>query len=121
MSPILPPQEWKDHPPCTLDILLFVRQQIREGTMPEMFFGRIHIHAMAAFVDGVHFTMFCHHRRDREYMEFIDWLRDAKNEFPAGGGWSKKFLKDCKGDHLAAINKFLDFVAEFVALKRRAP
>jgi hypothetical protein len=54
-------------------------------------------------------------------MAFVDWLRDVKQDFPAGGGWARKFLEDCQGDHLAAIHKFLDRVAEFDALKRREP
>lgn len=119
MSPILPPEEWKQHAPDTLDILLFVRQQLREGIMPEMFFGRVDVRALASFVDGLHFTLFCQHRRDQRYMSFIDWLRDVKQDFPAGGGWARKFLDESQGNHLAAIHTFLDRVAEFATVEQR--
>lgn len=115
MSSIRPPEAWKDVPPDTLDILLFVRQQLQQGAMPEMFFGRVGVYSLLSFVDGIHFTLYCQHHRDQRYMDFVDWLRDVKKEFPAGGGWAKKYLEDCGGDHLAAIHRFLEAVAEFVA------
>jgi hypothetical protein len=121
MSSIRPPEDWKNHTPDTLDILLFVQQQIRQGVMPEMFFGRVDIHSLHSFVLGLHFTLYCQHQRDPRYMAFVDWLRDIKQDFPAGGGWARKFLEDCQGDHLAAIHRFLDRVAEFDALERRKP
>jgi hypothetical protein len=34
-------------------------------------------------------------------------------------GWVAKYLRDCQGDHHAAIKKFLDFVAEFAATRLR--
>lgn len=119
MSSIRPPEAWKTQLPSTLELLLFVRQQLRQGVMPEMFFGRADVHSLAAFVDGLHFTLYCQHRSDQPYMEFVEWLRDVKQEFPAGGGWAKKYLEDSEGDHLAAIHRFLEAVAEFSALNRR--
>jgi hypothetical protein len=119
MSSIRPPEIWKDQVPSTVDVLLFVRQQLQQGVIPEMFFGRVDIHALNGFVDGLHFTLYCQHHSDSRYMAFVEWLRDVKQEFPAGGGWAKKYLEDCGGDHLAAIHKFFDAVAEFAALNRR--
>jgi hypothetical protein len=119
MSSIRPPEAWKKQAPSTLDILLFVRGQLQQGVMPEMFFGRVDVHSLLGFVDGLHFTLYCQHRGDQRYMEFVDWLRDVKQEFPAGGGWAKKYLEDCGGNHLAAIHRFFDAVAEFDALNRR--
>lgn len=37
--------------------------------------------------------------------------------FP-GEGWAAKYLRDCHGNHEQAIRKYLDFVAEFIALHR---
>jgi hypothetical protein len=119
MSSIRPPEAWKTHSPSTLDLLLFVRQQLRQGVMPEMFFGRVDVHSLLGFIDGLHFTLYCQHRTDQPYMEFVEWLRDVKQEFPAGGGWAKKYLEDSGGNHLAAIHRFFDVVAEFAALNRR--
>jgi hypothetical protein len=42
----------------------------------------------------------------------------VKQELPTEG-WDVKYLRDCEGDHECAIRKFLDFVAEFVALRER--
>ncbi|WP_233261483.1 hypothetical protein [Vitiosangium sp. GDMCC 1.1324] len=55
---------------------------------------------------------------DEEYIRFHDWLREVKHELPTEG-WAAKYLRDCDGDHERAIRKFLDFVAEFVALRER--
>lgn len=118
MSAILPLEAWKTHPPDTIDILLFVRAQALQGVMLEMFFGRVDIGSLKGFVDGIHFTLFCQHHKDARYMAFIDWLRDVKQEFPAGGGWARKFLQEAQGDHRAAIHRFLDRIAEFDARTR---
>ncbi|WP_224372922.1 hypothetical protein [Hyalangium versicolor] len=117
MSSIRPPEDWKKRGPDTLDILLFVREQLQQGVMPEMFFGRVDVHALLGFVDGTHFTLYCQHQQDQRYMDFITWLRDVKHEFPAGGGWAKKFLEDCHGDHREALDRFFDRMAEFAALR----
>jgi hypothetical protein len=42
----------------------------------------------------------------------------VKHELPTEG-WDVKYLRDCDGDHERAIRKFLDFVAELVALRQR--
>jgi hypothetical protein len=120
MSSITPPADWKGRFVPTLDVLLFVREQVLSGIMPEMFFGRLDVRALCAFVEGIHFHLYCCGVRDEGYMEFIAWLREVKNEIPTPLGWEGKYLSDFAGDHRAAIMKFLDRCAEFVALLRRA-
>jgi hypothetical protein len=56
---------------------------------------------------------------DVDFERFCEWLRSVKEEFPVEG-WAAKYLRDCSGDQLAAIKKFLDLVAEFVEVERKA-
>jgi len=58
--------------------------------------------------------------QEREWEEFLDWLREAKKELPYEG-WHVKYLRDCQGDHEKAALKFLDLVAEYVDSKRPGP
>jgi hypothetical protein len=34
-------------------------------------------------------------------------------------GWAAKYLRDCGGNHERAIREYLDFVAEFAALRTK--
>lgn len=90
--------------------------------MPEMFFGKLDVGAVAAFVLGVRFQLYCGGDEDPRYHEFITWLRDVRNEFPPGKGWAGLFLEEAGGDHRAAIMRFLERCAEYDSLTRsRAP
>lgn len=51
--------------------------------------------------------------KDEEARRFFDWLIDEKDEFPPQG-WSRKYLDDSDGDHIAAIQKFWGFLYEYV-------
>ncbi len=117
MSALIPPPEWKGRFVTTLEILLFMRDQIRAGFTPEVFFGPIDVHAFGAFVDGLTFYMYCSGVKDDAFLEFLEWLRD-RGEYPDPGSWERKYLSDCNGDHRAAIMKFLDRCAEFVAQRK---
>jgi hypothetical protein len=107
--------DWRGHHVSTLDILLFMRDELRSGTMPEMFIGALDIYRLSAFVQGSELTLYYNRVPNESYQEFLAWLRDVKQEFPQGGGWARKCLEDCGGDHLRAIQKFLDLVAEFMS------
>ncbi len=117
MSSVVPPVEWKGKLVPTLEVLLFVRDQIHAGFTPEVFFGPVDVHALGAFIDGLTFRMYCSGVGDESFGEFLEWLRE-KGEYPSPGGWEGKYLTDCQGDHRAAIMKFLDRCAEFSALHR---
>jgi hypothetical protein len=82
-----------------------------------MFMGSTDAHALVAFIAGTQMALRHNGLPDHEYREFVAWLRDMKQEFPSEG-WAVKYLKDCGGDHLAAIKKFLEFVAEFQETRR---
>lgn len=122
MSAIRPPDAWKGRFVSTLEVLLFIREQILGGVMPEMFFGRLDVWSVAAFVHGVRFHLYCGGVEDQRFQEFGAWLRDVRNEFPAGKGWAGLYLEEAGGDHQAAILRFLERCAEYDALTRqRAP
>jgi hypothetical protein len=113
-----PPPDWQGRPVGTLDILLFMREELRSGTMPELFLGAVDIYRLNAFIQGSELTLSYNHIPNKSYQEFVAWLRDVKQEFPQGGGWARECLERCGGDHLRAIHRFLDLVAEFVASRR---
>jgi hypothetical protein len=99
-----------------LDYLMRLREEKTRGLLLDM--GEVNVTRMVAFIDGY---LSCQHAngiRDEEYIRFHDWLREVKHELPTEG-WAPKYLRDCDGDHERAIRKFLDFVAEFVALRER--
>jgi hypothetical protein len=99
-----------------LDFLMRLRQEKSRGLLLEM--GDINVTRMAAFVAGYLSCQDINGIKDEEYRRFFLWLRDVKHEFP-GEGWDVKYLRDCDGDHERAIRKFLDFAAEFVALREQ--
>jgi hypothetical protein len=112
MSAIKYPEEWKGRPVYTLDLLLFLREQVRQGVILDMFMGSTNAHALVAFIHGALEALAHNGLEDAEYFRFVEWLRDVKREFP-GEGWATNYLKELGGDHRAAIIKFLDYVAEF--------
>jgi len=99
-----------------LEYLMRMRQNVSRQLLLNM--GYIDIGRMVAFTDGYRACQYANGIEDEEYGLFRDWLRDVKHEFPTEG-WGEKYLRDCEGDHERAIQKFLDFVAEFVALRER--
>jgi hypothetical protein len=100
-----------------LDYLLRIRKDMQAGRL-EMHLGDTDVNRMVAFVDGYNACLQANGIEDEEYGRFRDWLRDVKHEFPTEG-WAAKYLRDCDGDHVCAIRRFLDFVAEFVSLRQR--
>jgi hypothetical protein len=118
MSRMRPPAAWTGRPVSTLEILLFMREELRSGTMPEMFIGAVDIYRLSTFIQGSELTLYYNRIHNESYREFATWLRDVKQEFPQGGGWARRCLEVCGGDHPRAIHRFLDFVAEFVETQR---
>jgi len=118
MSTIQTPKDWEGRPVSTLDLLLFIREKVNEGVMLEMFLGSVNAHAMRSFIEGSSMALQYNGLPDQEFEDFVVWLRDVKREWPEDG-WVKKYLRELGGDHEAAIKKFLDFVAEFAATRRR--
>jgi len=105
------------HPVLLLDYLLRIRKDLLAGRLA-MHLGEPNVEHLVGFVNGYQSCLISNGIRDEEYGRFFEWLRDVKKEFP-GEGWAAKYLRDCHGDHEQAIRKYLDFVAEFVALHRQ--
>lgn len=118
MSTIRTPKDWAGRAVSTVDLLLFIREKVNEGVMLEMFLGSVNAHAMRAFIEGSSMALQYNGLSDQEFEDFVVWLRDVKREWPVEG-WVKKYLREFGGDHEAAIKKFLDFVAEFAATRKR--
>jgi hypothetical protein len=79
----------------------------------EMYIGAVEVGRFAGFVDGYQYCCGRNGIPNERFEAFSEWLRTVKGEFPVEG-WEAKYLRDCGGDPLAAIQKYLDFVAEFV-------
>jgi hypothetical protein len=99
-----------------LDYLLRMRNDLLVGRFG-MHLGEPHVERMQGFITGYNACMVSNGTVDAEYGRFREWLRE-RGEFPPEG-WAAKYLRDCHSDHEQAIRKYLDFVAEFVALHRR--
>lgn len=96
-----------------MQALLEVRAQLLAGR-PIWFFtngGETAEHFMA-FIEGFVRCMDLNRIPDDGFEAFLVWLRDVKRELPPEG-WASKYLKDCGGDHLRAILKYLDLLAEY--------
>lgn len=101
-----------------MDVLMGIREEARSGRPFWFFFGTESVEAMGAYISGYLSCCYRNGFTDEEWGRFVDWLADVKREFPEGGGWVKKFLDDCGGNHGKAMMKLLDLVAEFVATQR---
>jgi hypothetical protein len=107
-----------ERPVFVLDVLMDIREEVRRGRPFWFFFGAESAEMMWAYIVGYVSCCYRNGFTDEEWGRFMDWLSDVKHEFPEGGGWVKKYLHDCGGNHGEAMMKFLDFVAEFVATQR---
>jgi len=99
-----------------LDYLLRMRRDALVGRLA-MHIGEPSVDRMQGFITGYNACLVSNGITDEEYGQFREWLRE-RGEFPTEG-WDAKYLRDCNGDHEQAIRKYLDFVAEFIALHRQ--
>jgi len=102
--------------PTMVDALLRIRGDLMKGRIA-MHLGEAHVEVLEGFIAGYLACLSDQGVKDGEYEEFREWLREVKREFPHEG-WAASYLLECQGNHLAAIQRLLDFVAEFAALKR---
>jgi len=99
-----------------LDLLLRMRNDMLKGRI-EMHLGETNVQRLVGFVDGYRACLMDGGVDDVDFGRFCEWLKSVKEELPVEG-WAAKYLRDCEGDQLAAIKKFLDFVAEFAEIER---
>ncbi|MCP3168875.1 hypothetical protein [Myxococcus qinghaiensis] len=102
-----------------MDALSRMQKDCEAGRLA-MHIGSANAYVLVGFVAGYLACLDDNGIQDTEYSEFSLWLHDEKNEFPSEG-WASKYLRDFNGDHLAAIQKYLGFVAEFRARRVRSP
>ncbi|ATB34276.1 hypothetical protein [Melittangium boletus] len=112
------PEEWRNRQVGLLDALLYARQQLLKKRGLWFVTGFDTIESLVSFIAGWASNTQFNQGSDPEWEEFWDWLRDVKKEMPPEG-WHVKYLRDCDGDHERAALKFLDFVQEFIELRRR--
>jgi len=83
-----------------------------------LYIGEPNVYSLSGYILGFGACLEADGRSAADYDEFATWLRDVKREFP-GEGWTKKYLADFNDDHVRAIRKFLNFVDEFLAMKKQ--
>jgi hypothetical protein len=93
----------------TIDMLLHIREEL--SRLP-MYLGELNVLSLNGLILGFRICLSTKGNTDERYYRFREWLREVKREFPPEG-WCAKYLRDCNGDHLGAIRKFLDRVAEY--------
>jgi hypothetical protein len=98
-----------------LDYLLLIR---RDFARLGMYIGEPHVLSMEGFILGYLICQNVQGNQDARYVRFREWLREVKEEITSEG-WATRFLRDCDNDHLRAIRKLLDLVAEFHAMEQR--
>lgn len=113
------PEEWRGRFVSLIDVLLRVRSEHARGRPLGVFFGGIETtQAVAAFETGYRACCRYHGMEDPWYEAFTYWLfkRELSSE-----GWHTRYLAECGGDHLKAIQRHLDTVAEFAAQNPAPP
>lgn len=113
------PSGWEGRRVGLLDALCHARRQLDLGRGLWFTTGAETVESLFAFINGwtanSQFNARFNEGQDEDWMAFLDWLRDSKHALPEEG-WHIQYLRDCQGDHERAARKFLDFVAEYVAL-----
>lgn len=87
----------------------------REFGRVAMYIGEPHVLSMNGFILGYELCLSARGVSDRRYTHFRQWLREVEKERSLED-WQVRYLQDSGQDHLQAIRKLLDRVAEFHAL-----
>jgi hypothetical protein len=95
-----------------IDTLLLMHRE--SGRVP-MYIGEPHVLSMNGFILGYELCLSARGVADRRYDRFRQWLRESSKERPLEE-WHVRYLQDSGADHLQAIRKLLERVAEFHAL-----
>ncbi len=114
------PDEWRGRRVGLMDALLYARKQILMKRGLWFATGFDTVESLFSFILGWASNTQFNGGQEQEWEDFLEWLDEVKHELPLEG-WHVKYLRDCGGDHQQAALKFLDFAAEFVALRRNTP
>ncbi|MDY7231942.1 hypothetical protein [Hyalangium rubrum] len=100
-------------PPTLVEVLLRIRDDMRTRQAPPyLYMGLPNAGRLRCFMGGYWRCTYQLGMDEGQDHLFGLWLRDVKKAWP-GEGWAAAYLRECDGDHLRAVSKFLDFVAEF--------
>ncbi len=102
-------------PVGTLEYLLRIHQDIQRPGRVFIYFGDIRVGRFVGFVEGYRSCVQDNMLPDDGYSAFLQWLQEAKRTM-VEPDWTVRFLRDTEGSHEDAIRRYLEFVAEFVAL-----
>jgi hypothetical protein len=102
-------------PAATSRAILDVLLEIRRVGRILMYIGDARVERMAGYIDGYRLCLSMAGLKDQEYLRFEHWLQDTGCVSP-GHAWEESFLQQARGDHEAAIHRFLASAAEFRAL-----
>jgi hypothetical protein len=98
-------------PVLMLDELLEIRRVGRIG----LYIGYARVERLGGYIDGYRLGLSLTGLKDEEYLRFERWLQDT-GHVPPGSTWEAPLLQASRGEHEAAIHRFLDCAAEFRAL-----
>jgi hypothetical protein len=101
----------------TLEYLLRIRQDMQRPGRIFIYLGDILINRFRGFIEGYHACMQDNGLLDDGYPAFQQWLQEVKRH-AVEPNWTVRLLDDSQGSHEDAIRKYLDLVAEFVALRK---
>jgi hypothetical protein len=102
-------------PVGTLEYLLRIHQDIQCPGRVFIYFGDILINRFVGFVEGYRACMQENELPDDGYSAFLRWLQEVKRH-AAEPDWTVRFPRGSQESQEDAIRRYLDLVAEFVAL-----
>jgi hypothetical protein len=107
-----PPAEWEGKQRITLvDELLYMKKLLDMGRGLWFFTGSETLDAFVAMLCGWTAFRQDHHEREPEWEQFERWLQERGYLPPQG--WRAHLLDEARGDEVAAVKRFLEWVASF--------
>ncbi|WP_395857991.1 hypothetical protein [Cystobacter fuscus] len=99
-----------------LDVLMNLRADMKSrSTGPYAYIGMPDVERLTGLISGYLQCLLALKVEVGTDALFRDWMRDVKQALP-GQGWGSVYLEEFQGDAKRAIQKYLDFVAEFRGL-----
>jgi hypothetical protein len=101
-----------------IEELVALRAQVHQGKSLRELLGAVCLKELVAFEVGYGMCGLRNGCRDVETAVFWEWLR-SKGEY--GGDWTTDYLELCGGSHDKAMMRLLDFMAEYLELRKHQP
>lgn len=103
----------------TLDELLDLRVELRKGQHPRDLSGAERFHELLDYGRGYSQCCIRNNFPDYEYAAFIEWMRDSRGGLPEG--WPDDYTRECGGDPVKAMGRWLDSAAGFREQRQGQP